>query len=136
MTFHLAGWFGGDRAIARLSPEEFLRAFRWGGPEGGAEGLTVCVLTLAALAVLGYLAYRLLTRFLKAASGTEAWELFESLSRTHGLTRREKKLLRGLAHRMGLEDPAVLFVRKSFLAREARKESQSELEALMHKLFD
>ena len=130
MTMLLPTWIEGFPPLAQLSPDERVRAMRWSGRDAGI------LLVVLALAVLAYVAWQLVRRHLRRTDRSDAGEeLFESLAAGHGLTRREKSLLHALAGRLGLDDPAALFVRKSFLERELRRESSDELAELMRKLF-
>ena len=130
MTMLLPTWIEGFPLLAQLSPDERVRAMRWTGRDAGI------LLVVLALAVLAYVAWQLVRRHLRRTDRIDAGEkLFESLAAGHGLTRRQKSLLNALAGRLGLEDPAALFVRKSFLERELRRESSDELAELIRKLF-
>ena len=137
MSVRAFEWLGGYAPLAQLSQDETVRAMRWAGREAGFNHVAAMVLSLAALAGLGYLAYRLVRYFLKTARrGEAARGLFQTLATRHGLRRQEKKLLEDLAARTGLEEPAALFVRRSFLEREVNRTSRPEVRDLLHKLFD
>ena len=116
--------------LGQMSQDAVLRAMRWAGSDPGA------LIGVAGLAVLGYLAYRL-ARHIRTAETTEAKPgLFERMAQEHGLTREETGLLREVTNETRVENPAILFVRKSLLEGALRREPRPELETLMHKLFD
>lgn len=132
----MSTWTNGHLLVAQLSRTERLRGMAWTDRSPTVEQVTAVVLVLAGLAVLSYLVWRLVRRYLRTVREQDAaGRLFDELSIGHHLTHHEVRLLRDIASRMGLTDPVVLFVRKSLLERELRRESSPALAELVRKLF-
>ncbi len=75
------------------------------------EATVLVLLGLAALAAAGILFHAFFSAWARAARGRR--REFLRFAEASGLTRAEAGLLRGVARRLAMEDPALLFVRRS-----------------------
>lgn len=107
--------------------------FHW--PEKGTTaGATVLLLVaIVLLAVLAVGLTRRLLRLAKEPGGARA--LFTELARAHALSDEEEKLLRRLARREKLSNPARLFVERRHLQRRAESDPDGAWGRLLAKLF-
>jgi len=72
------------------------------------------ILLLAILAVLGAAGAALYASFsARARAGRRAWRTFLEFAGASGLSREEAALLMGVARRLALENPVLIFVRRS-----------------------
>ena len=75
------------------------------------EALILLLSVLAILAVTGAVLHAFFSA--QARAGRQARRMFLGFSEASGLTRPEADLLMGVARRLALENPALLFVRRS-----------------------
>ena len=117
--------------LAQAGQDDILKEIRWPG-----QSVTLVIIAVAILG-LTVLGYRLVRYFLETVStgrdGSHA--LFETLARRHRLTPTEERELVRIASRIGLEDPTMLFVRRSMLEGESARSPGTELDTLVGKLF-
>ena len=140
MSLSLPSWTALDLFLAQTGRDETLREVselarsRTGNT---FDRVSTLVLTLAAILLLAWLACRLFRYYLKTVrSEDHNTRLFADLCAAHRLSHHQSSLLRNLADRLGLDEPSVLFVRKSLLERELHREPRPDFRDLMHKLFD
>jgi len=127
---------GGEHLLAQLSRDEIMKGMRWSEPSRGLDRVTVAVIVGVILAGLGYAGWKLLRHPAGSSQDeTSTGELFRVLSDRHGLDARERGLLSDAARRMALEDPAVLFVRRSLVEQGLSGAGATEAEQRMEKLF-
>jgi len=99
-------------------------------PVGAVVVIFLVVVLLARLAA--HIARRL---FIMLKQPGQHLTLFAELAKAHTLSRSEQRLLKRLAHREKLADPAVLFVRKQLLGAYAQSQGNRAYQQLYGKLF-
>ena len=118
--------------VAQLS--EAKRKFgEW--PKGSSPVVTVTLLVIgiAVLIIIGWvLAKRLIDLARRPAPDVA---LFAELAESHALTNADRKLLRKLALREGLDNPARVFVEKKHLETYAKSDTNPAYRRLFEKLF-
>jgi hypothetical protein len=104
-------------------------------PTEPSVGFTVILLIIgvALLALLAYQIVRRMTTMVKEPGPREA--LFAELADVHGLSPAERKLLKRLARREKLANPAETFLRKPLLATYAKSDNDARYRQLYRKLF-
>jgi hypothetical protein len=118
--------------IAQLS--EAKRKFgEWPRGSSPVATVTLLVIAIAVLVVIGYvLAKRLIDLARRPAPDVA---LFAELAESHALTNADRKLLRKLALREGLDNPARIFVEKKHLETYAKSNTNPDYRRLFEKLF-
>ena len=96
---------------------------------------------IAAVAVVGLWWLAALSKRIEGRSSRpQPWRLFRELCARHSLTRDERSLLKKIAERTGLDQPAVLFVREDLfkddhINGDHLADEQQALGELRQKLF-
>jgi hypothetical protein len=118
--------------LARLSeaPRKFSQ-FR--SEPSAVATVTLLVIALAILLVIGYVLARRLVGLAREPDPGHA--IFAELAEAHALTNADRKLLRKLALREGLDDPAKVFVEKRHLEAYAKSDTNPAYRRLFERLF-
>ncbi len=113
--------------------EEAGRKFSRRPDTGGAGLVLLVVVLLVALVALGvYIVRRLIVL---SSRPDAAGALFEDLADAHELSAADRRLLRKLARRENLPDPARLFIDRGYLELLAKSSSDPSYRALFDRLF-
>ena len=128
----MTGWFVGQIGSEPMDRVELYRSFRWSD-----HGYVWPALLGVAILVLVWVGWKTGRYFVRKMREREAGaELFARLVRAHHLDAEEEKALRAASSRLGMDDPAGLFVRRSVLEEEAERRKDETLERLVGKLFN
>ena len=104
----------------------------------GWERVGMVAAAATVVVVVIWLIFRLLA-MRERRIGNSPWLLFKDLATAHGLTHRERQLLRRLAQQYRLEQPAALFVESAWWEDErlgpAWAKRLPEIERLRRRLF-